>query len=56
MLMDHSQLVTQTSEQILETATTKDKDFTAMGISYAVTDDMSISYNTSEIEYEDSHY
>ena len=36
---------------ILETATTADQEMTAMGISYAVSDDLSISYG-SEIEYE----
>ena len=31
-----------------------DKEMTAMGVSYAVSEDMSISYNISEIEYENS--
>ncbi|MDP7195279.1 MAG: porin, partial [SAR202 cluster bacterium] len=31
-----------------------DEDFTAWGISYAVTDDLSISYNVAEIDYETS--
>ncbi len=30
----------------------EDEDFTAMGISYAVSDDLSISYNVSEIDFE----
>jgi outer membrane protein OmpU len=30
----------------------QDEDFTAMGISYAVSDDLSISYNVSEIDFE----
>ena len=32
----------------------EDEDFTAMGISYAVSDDLSISYNVSEIDFESS--
>ncbi len=40
-----------TSENDSETANS-DKEMTAMGISYAVSEDMSISYNISEIEYE----
>jgi len=40
-----------TSEGDSETANS-DKEMTAMGISYAVSEDMSISYNISEIEYE----
>ena len=43
----------QTSESDSETADA-DKDFTAVGISYAVSEEMSISLNQSEIEYEDS--
>jgi len=43
----------QTSESDSETADA-DLDFTAMGISYAVSDDMSVSLNTSTIDYEDS--
>jgi len=31
-----------------------DKDFTAMGISYAVSEEMSVSINSSTIDYEDS--
>ena len=30
----------------------QDEDFTAMGVSYAVSDDLSISYNVSEIDFE----
>ena len=32
----------------------KDRDFTAVGVSYAVNDDMSVSINTSSVEYEDT--
>ena len=39
------------SENDSETANS-DKEMTAMGISYAVSEDMSISYNISEMEYE----
>ena len=35
-------------------AANADKDFTALGISYAVSEDMSVSLNTSTIEYENS--
>ena len=41
------------SEADSETANA-DKEMTAMGVSYAVSEDMSISYNISEIEYENS--
>jgi outer membrane protein OmpU len=41
------------SESDSETANA-DKDFTAFGISYAVSEDMSVSLNTSQIEYENS--
>jgi len=43
----------QTSESDSETANA-DKDFTAMGISYAVSEEMSVSLNTSTIDYENS--
>ena len=43
----------QTSESDSETANA-DLDFSAIGVSYAVSDDMSISLNQSEIEYENS--
>ena len=43
----------QTSESDSETADA-DLDFTAMGISYAVSDDMSVSLNSSTIDYENS--
>ena len=33
---------------------TSDRDFTAMGVSYAVSDDLSVSYNLSEVDYESS--
>ena len=29
----------------------QDEDFTAMGVSYAVSDDLSVSYNVSEIDF-----
>ena len=32
----------------------KDQDFSAVGVSYAVSDDMSVSLNTSTVEYEQS--
>ena len=32
----------------------KDQDFTAMGVSYAISDDVSVSLNTSKVEYEQS--
>ena len=32
----------------------KDRDFSAVGVSYAVNDDMSVSINTSSVEYEDA--
>ena len=35
-------------------ATNADKDFTAIGISYAMTDDLSVSLNQSEIQYENT--
>jgi outer membrane protein OmpU len=41
------------SEADSETASA-DKDFTAMGISYAVSEEMSVSVNTSTIDYEDA--
>ena len=43
----------QASENDSETASS-DIDFTALGVSYAVSDDMSISLNSSTHEYEDS--
>ena len=43
----------QTTEDDSETANS-DQDFTALGISYAVSDDMSVSLNTSTHEYESS--
>jgi outer membrane protein OmpU len=43
----------QTSESDSETANA-DKDFTALGVSYAVSEEMSVSLNTSTIDYEDS--
>ena len=43
----------QTTEDDSETASS-DQDFTAIGISYAVSDDMSVSLNTSTHEYESS--
>ena len=35
-------------------AASSDEDFTAMGVSYAVSDDLSVSYNISEIDLEGS--
>jgi outer membrane protein OmpU len=43
----------QANEMDSSTAST-DEDFTAMGISYAVSDDMSVSYGVSTLDYEDS--
>ena len=51
--MDAFSVGYQASEADSETASS-DKDFTALGISYAVSEDMSVSYNMSTIEYEDS--
>ena len=36
------------------TTANADKEMTALGVSYAVSEDMSISYNVSEIEYENA--
>ena len=47
-----SQLVCKTTQLTLETANA-DNDFRA-GISYAVNDDMSISYNIAKTEYENT--
>ena len=44
----------QVSERDHPTSTAQDRDFTALGVSYAVSDDLSISYNTSTIEYGDT--
>ena len=41
----------QTNETDSGTAN-QDEDFTAIGVSYAVSDDLSISYNVSEIDFE----
>ena len=43
----------QSTEDDSETANS-DVDFTALGISYAVSEDVSVSFNTSTHEYEDS--
>jgi outer membrane protein OmpU len=51
--MDAFSVGIQASESDSETANA-DKDFTAVGISYAVSEEMSVSYNTSTIEYENS--
>ncbi len=51
--MDAFSVGYQASESDSETANA-DKDFTAIGLSYAVSDEMSVSYNMSTIEYEDS--
>ena len=51
--MDAISVGVHSSESDSETANA-DKDFTAFGISYAVSEDMSVSLNTSTIEYENS--
>jgi outer membrane protein OmpU len=51
--MDAISVGVHMSESDSETANA-DKDFTALGISYAVSEDMSVSINTSTIEYENS--
>ena len=52
-VMDAFSIGYQTSESDSETADA-DKDFTAIGLSYAMSDEMSISLNQSTIEYENS--
>jgi outer membrane protein OmpU len=49
--MDAFSVGYQVSEFDSETANS-DRDFTAIGISYAVSDDLSVSINESEVEYE----
>ena len=51
--MDGFSVGYQTSESDSETASA-DKDFTALGLSYAVSEEMSVSLNTSTIDYEDA--
>ena len=51
--MDAFSVGYQASEADSE-ATDADKDFTAIGVSYAVSEDMSVSINSSTIEYEDA--
>ena len=51
--MDSISIGVHASESDSETANA-DKDFTALGLSYAVSEDMSVSINTSTIEYENS--
>ena len=51
--MDAISVGYQTSEADSETANL-DKDFTAIGLSYAVSEDMSVSINSSTIEYENA--
>ena len=51
--MDAISVGVHMSESDSETANA-DKDFTALGISYAVSEDVSVSLNTSTIEYENS--
>ena len=51
--MDAISVGVHMSESDSETANA-DKDMTALGISYAVSEDMSVSLNTSTIEYENS--
>ena len=49
--MDAFSVGYQVSEFDSETANS-DRDFTAIGVSYAVSDDLSVSINESEVEYE----
>ena len=51
--MDSISVGYQASESDSE-ATNADKDFTAIGLSYAVSEDMSVSINSSTIEYENA--
>ena len=51
--MDAISVGVHMSESDSETANA-DMDFTAFGISYAMSEDMSVSLNTSTIEYENS--
>jgi outer membrane protein OmpU len=51
--MDSISVGYQTSESDSE-ATNADKDFEAIGLSYAVSEDMSVSINSSTIDYEDA--
>ena len=51
--MDAISVGVHMSEEDSETANS-DMDFTALGISYAVSEDMSVSLNTSTLEFEDS--
>jgi outer membrane protein OmpU len=43
-----------TASEADSTATNADKEMTAIGISYAVSEDLSVSYNMSEIEFENA--
>ena len=51
--MDSISVGYQASESDSDTAD-KDKDFTAVGISYAVSEEMSVSLNSSSIDYENA--
>jgi outer membrane protein OmpU len=51
--MDSISVGYQTSESDSETANA-DKDFTAIGVSYAVSEEMSVSLNSSTIDYENA--
>jgi len=51
--MDAFSVGYQASESDSTTASA-DKDFTAIGVSYAVSEDMSVSLNSSEIDYENT--
>ena len=51
--MDAFSVGYQATESDSQTASA-DKDFTAIGVSYAVSDDMSVSLNSSEIDYENT--
>ena len=52
-VMDSISVGYQTTESDSEVANA-DKDFTAIGVSYAMSEDMSISINQSQIDYENS--
>jgi len=51
--MDSLSIGMQSNESDSATASA-DEDFSAWGVSYAVSDDLSVSYNVSEIDYESS--
>ena len=47
-----SQLVTKLTK-LTDGTGTDDEDFTAYGVSYAVSDDVSVSYNVSTVDFEE---